>query len=91
MNEGKKEKIWLEIQSVIKEYSNQQLPDEKTVLELMELWGTTENQTRSIINKLINEDVLIKRRIGSSKKCLYRPNPSIENFEQKLREIFIST
>jgi hypothetical protein len=91
MNEEKKEKIWLEIQSVIKEYSNQQLPDEKTVLELMELWGTTENQTRTIINKLINEDVLIKRKIGSSKKYLYKPNPSIENFEQKIREIFIST
>jgi hypothetical protein len=88
MNEEKKEKIWLEIQTVIKEYSGQQHPEEKTIPELMELWGMTENQTRTIVSRLLDDEILLKRKAGSSKRLYLRPNPSIENFDQKIREIF---
>ncbi len=91
MNEEKKEKIWLEIQSVIKEYNGHQHPEEKTIPELMELWGMTENQTRTIVGKLLDDGILLKRKAGSSKKIYLRPNPSIENLEQKIRDIFINT
>jgi DNA-binding GntR family transcriptional regulator len=83
MNEERSAKIWSEIQTVLQETSLKRMDGEKTTNELCEEWGIGRSRARSVIDRLVRANVLLRR---GNRMIFLRPNPDIEDVEQAIRD-----